>query len=110
MTRRPPPNDVLQGQRRNTGGARRESSDRVELRSGDAIVIGWALNRSRGGLRVIVEEASLEEGAEYELTIADDEQRSPRRARVVWVRDEADGQIVGLEFSDGGGGAPPEPP
>lgn len=59
---------------------------------------GWALNVSRGGVRVIIEEP-VELGEEYQVTIGGDE--SPqlnRRARVVWVQEERDGFIVGLEF------------
>jgi hypothetical protein len=59
---------------------------------------GWALNISRGGIRVILEER-VELGEEYELTVGTEED-SPltRPARVVWVQEEPDGFIVGLEF------------
>lgn len=99
-------------QRRNLGGPRREASERICLRPavpGDEIM-AWALNVSRGGLRLIVEEA-VEVGAGYSVTIGEAE---PRQATVVWTREEADGQIAGMKFDDVEGGdipssTPPEP-
>jgi hypothetical protein len=75
---------------------------------------GWALNVSRGGLRVILEE-SVELGAEFEITMSIGDgpgQPSPGAeasgagskaaptlvARVVWVQEEPDGVVAGLEF------------
>ena len=58
---------------------------------------GWALNLSRGGLRCILEE-KVELGAEYFVTLGDGEDVGARRARVVWVQEEPDGVIVGVEF------------
>jgi hypothetical protein len=59
---------------------------------------GWALNISRGGIRVILEER-VELGEEYELTVgAEEDSPLTRPARVVWVQEEPDGFIVGLEF------------
>jgi len=49
-------------------------------------------------MRAIVEEA-VESGAEYLLVVGDDE-TSARKVSVVWVQNEADGQIVGLRFLD----------
>ena len=83
-------------QRRNAGGARHESTERVVLRSAGAEVDGWTLNVSRGGVRVVVEQVVVA-GADYQVAIGD---ASARPARVVWVRDEADGQIAGLQFLD----------
>lgn len=97
----------LHGQRRGTGGARREASDRIVFRSEGVETNGWTLNVSRGGIRVIVEE-NIELGREYELLIGD--APSPRRGRVVWVQDEADGQIAGVQYLDvEGGSVPPAP-
>jgi len=70
----------------------------VTLRGPNFETHGWTLNRSRGGVRAIVEEA-LAEGSEYDLIVGDDESTS-RKVSAVWVQNEADGQIVGLRFLD----------
>jgi hypothetical protein len=95
------------------GGARREVSERVCLQNDKGTREGWALNVSRGGVRVILEE-KIELGQEFDVTVGDPEQ-SPlqRRARVVWVQEENDGVIVGLEFIGLSGthkSHPPDPP
>lgn len=87
------------------GGARHEATDRVTLRAADFETHGWTLNVSRGGMRAIVEEP-VKSGLEYELLVGDVE-TSGRRVAVVWVQDEADGQIVGLRFLDVAGSVPP---
>jgi hypothetical protein len=71
-------------------------------------VDGWALNISRGGLRAILDEP-LDLGTEVEVTIADGE---PRLSRIVWIQEEPDGAIVGVEFLDVEGplSIPPPPP
>ncbi len=59
---------------------------------------GWALNVSRGGVRCILEE-KVELGEEYDVTIgAEGDSPLTRRGRIVWIQEEADGSIVGLEF------------
>ena len=68
---------------------------------------GWTLNVSRGGMRAIVEEP-VKAGVEYELLVGDSEEAA-RKVAVVWVQDEADGQIVGVRFLDVAGSVPPEP-
>lgn len=83
-------------------GPRREVSERVLMkRKDDAVLEGWALNISRGGLRAILE-ATLELGEELDVTVGDesDESKSPlsRRGRVVGIQEEADGIVVGVEF------------
>jgi hypothetical protein len=81
------------------GGARREVSERVCLQSrAGARVEGWALNVSRGGVRVILEQP-VELGQEFDITVGE-QNSSPlqRRGRVVWVQEERDGVVVGLEF------------
>ena len=98
MSRRSPPPTEVHAQRRAVGGARREATERVTLRTPDFETHGWTLNVSRGGMRAIVEEA-VESGAEYVLRVGDDE-TSERKVSVVWVQNEADGQIVGLRFLD----------
>ena len=60
---------------------------------------GWTLNVSRGGIRAVVEEP-LKQGIEYQLVVGDEETSLPRRASVVWLQDEADGQICGLQYLD----------
>ncbi|WP_394822073.1 PilZ domain-containing protein [Pendulispora albinea] len=87
---------------------RREVSERIQLRrstsgpggtgGGGEVLDGWALNVSRGGIRCILEE-NVELGDEFEITIGE-EGNAPltRRGRIVWVQEEADGQIVGVEF------------
>ena|SRR6266496_2428147 len=89
--------------RRGTGGARREVTDRILLRRGDVELTGWALNISRGGIRFILEDA-VELGQEFDVEIGIDETpNSKRRGRVVWVQEEHDGMIVGVEFIDSRG-------
>jgi hypothetical protein len=89
-------------------GARHEVSARVTLRAASGIELeGWALNVSRGGLRVILE-GTVELGAEYEVTIALSSPPSPGSeaasmtnaliGRVVWLQEEPDGVVAGLEF------------
>src|SRR5215831_666046 len=85
--------------RRGTGGARKEVTERVCLRNGTAELSGWALNASRGGIRVIVED-KVELGSEYEVEMGSDGADNKKRGRVVWVQEEADGMIVGVEFID----------
>jgi hypothetical protein len=93
------------------GGARREVTERIVLAptktSAGAPVDGaapeksfdgWALNVSRGGVRCILEE-KVELGEEYDVTIgAEGDSPLTRRGRIVWIQEEADGSIVGLEF------------
>ena len=55
------------------------------------------MNVSRGGLRVVVEEDSVTVGSEYQVSIGETEARP---VRVVWIREEADGQIAGMQFLD----------
>ncbi len=94
----PPPPGGVHATRRN--GARREISSRVTLRSpSGAVFDGWALNVSRGGVRVILEE-KVELAAEYEVTVADDGNgpMGPVVGRIVWVQEEPDGVVAGIEF------------
>jgi hypothetical protein len=78
----------------------------VLLRAGEFTTHGWTLNMSRGGIRAIVEDA-LTQGVEYQLVVGDEEAGKPRRASVVWLQDESDGQIVGLKYLDGEDGSVP---
>jgi hypothetical protein len=96
-------------------GARREVSTRVYLHGRDAQVLeGWALNVSKGGVRVILEDP-VELGMEFDVTLggadteADD---GVQRGRIVWVQEEPDGVIAGIEFTGASGthkSAPPPP-
>ena len=54
------------------------------------------MNVSRGGVRAILEE-KIEVGQEFEVDVGTDDGPS-RRGRVVWVQEEPDGVIVGVEF------------
>jgi hypothetical protein len=99
-----PPSGEPHSQRRSSGGARVESSDRVVIRAEALETTGWTLNVSRGGIRAVVEDP-LDSDTEYEVTVGD---APARRARIAWSRVEADGQIVGLRFLDVDGSVPPE--
>jgi len=89
------------------GEARHELSARVSLKptsgppvNGAPPLEGWALNVSRGGLRVILEQ-KVDLGAEFEVTIASpDPASAPKAGRVVWVQEEPDGVVAGIEFRD----------
>src|SRR5579859_6059345 len=81
------------------GGARREVSVRVTLAARGSssratqLLEGWALNVSRGGVRVILED-KVELGAEFEVTLAPadaSDANDARVGRIVWVQEEPDG-------------------
>jgi PilZ domain len=95
-------------------GARREVSARVALKplgepSSSVVLDGWALNVSRGGVRVILED-KVEPGDEFEITLLDTSDRAegdggPASARarhgcIVWVQEESDGVIAGIAFKN----------
>ncbi len=94
------------------GGARREVTERVNLKGEDGKLLeGWALNVSRGGLRVILEDKVVL-GQKFDVTVGTEDQLM-RPARIVWVQEEPDGVIVGLEFTGMSGthkSVPPPPP
>ncbi len=67
---------------------------------------GWALNVSRGGVRVILEE-NVELGAEFEVTLSggasadgDGATTEPRMGSIVWVQEEPDGVVAGIKFQE----------
>jgi hypothetical protein len=91
---------------RRVGGVRSPVSDAVHFKQGDRVLVGWSLNLSRGGLRVILEE-TVEVGEEFEITLGEDEE--PRPGRIVWAREEKGGAIVGVSFLDTDGSVPPPP-
>jgi hypothetical protein len=76
-------------------------SARVTLKGKDGAVLeGWALNMSRGGVRVILEER-VELGAEFQVMLstgADEAALTPLEGRIVWVQEEPDGVVAGIEF------------
>jgi hypothetical protein len=79
------------------GGARREVTERITvIVDGREPMEGWALNVSRGGVRAILEE-KLSLGAELDIEVGAEDSLK-RRGRVVWVQEEPDGVIVGIEF------------
>jgi hypothetical protein len=81
------------------GGARHELTARISLTAKDGRVLeGWALNVSRGGVRVILEE-NVELGVEFEIVFSTGENAgTPFVGRVVWVQEEPDGVVAGIEF------------
>jgi len=85
-------------------GSRHESTERIRLRADGREITGWTLNVSRGGARLVLEE-SADLGEVYELVIGD--QLEARDVKTVWAQDEADGQIVGVQFLDVEGSVPP---
>ncbi len=56
-------------------------------------------------MRVVLEEP-VELYAEYSFMLGDDHEHL-RPVRVAWIKDEAGGQIAGLQFLDGEGTVPP---
>ena len=95
-------------QRRGSGGARREISSHLTIRSGTEEYDGWALNISRGGIRVVIEgRIHLGQVLVVEGWDPNDMDAPPRRARVVWSQDEPDGSVVGMEFIDADESVPP---
>jgi PilZ domain len=67
---------------------------------------GWSLNLSRGGLRAILDEV-VAVGEDFEITLGSDDE--PRPGRIVWVREDKGGAIVGVSFLDAEGSVPPPP-
>jgi hypothetical protein len=115
------PNVLPRAQARR-GGARQTASDRVTFRNeaGD-VREGWALNVSRGGLRAILDDdtGKVELGEEYVIAVGDDGVDATagatvqstgraaigagagggeRRGRIVWLQEEPDGFVVGVEY------------
>lgn len=86
---------------RRQSGVRREASDRVRFEleapeGGTRMLDGWALNLSRGGVRVVLEDP-IELGAEPMVAVGD----TPLRpGRIVWIQEERGGAIVGVQFLD----------
>ena len=87
----------------------RRAHARYELHDRACIVDGtgrdidaWALNISRGGVRIIAE-AMLEPGDEVDICVGEVVPAElGMRAKVVWVQEERDGVIAGLAFTTNG--------
>ena len=64
----------------------------------EAIFEGWALNVCHGGMRIITEQP-LQLGDSLQIEVTSSGVPYLGRARVCWVRNEADGVIAGLQFA-----------
>jgi hypothetical protein len=95
--------DAIRAMRR--AEPRDETSARVVFRAARGTFDGWALNMSRGGLRAILE-VQVELGECFDIQVHDDDFRP---GRVVWLQEEPDGMIVGVEYLDIRGTVPPAP-
>jgi PilZ domain len=65
----------------------------------EALFEGWALNVNKGGMRIITEQP-LKEGDIISVEVTSSGVPYSGRARVCWVREQADGVIAGLRFED----------
>lgn len=72
-----------------------EASSEIAMQ---AVFDGWALNVCHGGMRIITEEP-LKLGDELQIDVSSSGTAYTGKARVCWVRKEADGVVAGLEFS-----------
>jgi PilZ domain len=80
--------------------ARHGVSMRVTLKSGSGEVRqGWALNVSRGGVRVVLE-GKVDLGEEFEVLLSTGaDPGTSCMGRVVWVQEEPDGVVCGIELA-----------
>ena len=78
------------------GESRVESSERIVVRRGERLVDAWTLNVSSGGLRLLLEE-KVSLGDILEVRQNADIWRA---AQVVWIQEEPDGAVVGVEYTD----------
>lgn len=94
-------------------GARHQVSTRVTLKSlgghsraAGAVLEGWALNVSVGGIRVILEE-KVEPGEEFDVELLDPKAAAggegpaiegAQAGCIVWVQEESDGVVAGIAF------------
>ncbi len=86
-------------------------SSRVFLHGKDGeLHEGWALNVSKGGVRVVLEE-TVSLGAEYDVVVGNpDQEGTAARGRIVWIQEEPDGVVAGVEFVGQSGTHPSSPP
>ncbi len=82
-------------------GARHGVSLRVALKAQSGEVLtGWTLNVSRGGVRVMLD-VKVDLGSEFALTLSTGaDPVTSCLGRVVWVQEEPDGVVCGIEFHD----------
>ncbi|HEY2511528.1 MAG TPA: PilZ domain-containing protein [Polyangiaceae bacterium] len=91
------------------GGRRHTVSERVTFRprrggnedgANEPAREGWVLNISRGGLRAILDEGTgkVELGDEFEILVGDPESALGKHGRIVWLQEEPDGFVVGVEY------------
>jgi hypothetical protein len=75
-------------------------------RAAGALLEGWALNVSKGGIRVILEE-KVEPGEEFEVELLDPNAAAggegpaiegAQAGCIVWVQEESDGVVAGIAF------------
>jgi hypothetical protein len=102
-------NDLRWGARRNSDRipfAKPLSIAKVEREGGHVTSVevetsfeGWSLNVAHGGMRIITEQP-LRPGDQVQIEVVSGGATYLGRALVRWVREEADGVIAGLEFSD----------
>ncbi len=80
--------------------SRIERADDGEIESIEieAIFEGWALNVCHGGMRIITEEP-LKLGDQLQIEVSSSGSAYTGKARVCWVRQEADGVVAGLQFN-----------
>jgi hypothetical protein len=73
----------------------------VLFSSGSLTFQGWAVNESRDGLGVIMEDASLPVGSVFDVSVVSAEgARTRRTMRVVWTRRVLGGSVLGLVAAD----------
>lgn len=65
----------------------------------EAMFEGWALNVCHGGMRIITEEP-LKPGDTIQVEVTTAGKNYLGKARVQWVRQEADGVVAGLQFTN----------
>lgn len=91
--------------RRAPGEARTPANDPVTFTAEGRTVDGWTLNRSAGGLRVVLED-EVTVGECFVASVG--ESGGARPVRVVWVRSAKGGIVAGVAFEDVEDGMPPE--
>lgn len=78
------------------GESRVEASERIVVRRGEALLDAWTLNVSAGGMRLVLEDkVSLGDIIEVRQNT-----EVWRAAQVVWIQEEPDGAVIGVEYMD----------
>ena len=90
---------------RRQGAPREAVSEEIVVMHAGREIVGWALNRSEGGMRVAFEDCELEVGDTFRVDISG---LDVQDATVVWAKNRRGGSIVGLAFGETGQ-APAEP-